>query len=85
MDVDALIRGTPQEAVGIRGLGRELLEGMEFGNSPAFETWLLGERRRLLDENKRLREQIAALRDEVALAHGRVRELELATRTRSAA
>jgi DNA-binding SARP family transcriptional activator len=48
VDVDALIRGTPQEAVGIPGLGRELLEGMEFGNSPAFETWLLGERRRLL-------------------------------------
>ena len=48
VDVDALIRGTPQEAVAIPGLGRELLEGMEFGNSPAFETWLLGERRRLL-------------------------------------
>jgi DNA-binding SARP family transcriptional activator len=48
VDVDALIRGTPQEAVAIPGLGRELLEGMEFGNAPAFETWLLGERRRLL-------------------------------------
>jgi DNA-binding SARP family transcriptional activator len=48
VDVDALIRGSPQEAVAIPGLGRELLEGMEFGNAPAFETWLLGERRRLL-------------------------------------
>ena len=48
VDVEALIRGTPQEAVAIPSLGRELLEGMEFGNSPAFETWLLGERRRLL-------------------------------------
>ncbi len=48
VDVDALIRGTPQEAVAIPGLGRELLEGMEFGNSPAFETWLLSERHRLL-------------------------------------
>jgi DNA-binding SARP family transcriptional activator len=48
VDVDALIRGTPQEAVAIPGLGRELLEGIEFGNAPAFETWLLGERRRLL-------------------------------------
>ena len=48
VDVDALIRGTPQEAVAIPALGRELLEGMEIGNSPAFETWLLGERRRLL-------------------------------------
>ena len=48
VDVDALIRGSPQEAVAIPGLGRELLEGMEFDNAPAFETWLLGERRRLL-------------------------------------
>jgi DNA-binding SARP family transcriptional activator len=48
VDVDALICGTPQEAVAIPGLGRELLEGMEFSNAPAFETWLLGERRRLL-------------------------------------
>jgi len=37
-----------------------------------------------LDENKRLREEIAALRDELGLAHGRVRELELATRAGSA-
>jgi DNA-binding SARP family transcriptional activator len=48
VDVDALIRGTPQEAIAIPGLGRELLEGMEFGNSPGFETWLLIERRRLV-------------------------------------
>jgi DNA-binding SARP family transcriptional activator len=47
VDIDALICGTPQEAVAIPGLGSELLEGMEFGNSPAFETWLLSERRRL--------------------------------------
>jgi hypothetical protein len=40
--------------------------------------------RTALDENKRLREEIAAQRDELALAHGRVRELELATRARSA-
>ena len=48
VDVNALTRGTPQEAVAIPGLGSELLEGMEFRNSPAFETWLLNERRRLL-------------------------------------
>jgi DNA-binding SARP family transcriptional activator len=48
VDVNALIRGTSQEAVAIPGLGSELLEGMEFGGAPAFETWLLGERRRLL-------------------------------------
>lgn len=48
VDVDALTRGTPQEAVAIPGLGAELLGGMDFGGSPAFETWLLSERRRLL-------------------------------------
>src|SRR5919109_3056170 len=48
LDVDGLIRGSPQEAVMIPGLGRELLEGMAFAHAPAFETWLLGERRRLL-------------------------------------
>src|SRR5215207_4647372 len=48
VDVDALTRGTPQEAVAIPGLGHELLEGMQFGNSTSFETWLLIERRRLL-------------------------------------
>jgi len=47
VDVHALMRGTPQEAVAIPGLGGELLDGMEFGKAPAFETWLLGERRRL--------------------------------------
>jgi Family of unknown function (DUF6262) len=36
--------------------------------------------RTALEDNKRLREEIAALRDELALAHSRVRELELARR-----
>jgi hypothetical protein len=40
--------------------------------------------RAALDENKGWREEIAALRDELGLAHGRVRELELATRAGSA-
>jgi hypothetical protein len=40
--------------------------------------------RAALDENKRLREETAALRGELALAHGHVRELELATRAGSA-
>jgi DNA-binding SARP family transcriptional activator len=48
VDVEALVRATAQEAVSIPGLGRELLEAMDFGGSPGFEAWLLSERRRLL-------------------------------------
>ena len=38
--------------------------------------------RAALDEGQRQREEIARLRDELALAHGRVRELELDRRLR---
>ena len=48
LDVDALLRGSPQEAVELPGLGRELLDGMDFGSLPGFDSWLLNERRRLL-------------------------------------
>ena len=48
VDVDALLRGSPQEAVELPGLGRELLDGMDFGTLPGFDSWLLNERRRLL-------------------------------------
>jgi DNA-binding SARP family transcriptional activator len=48
VDVEVLTRGTPQEALSLPGLGRELLEGMDFAGSPAFETWLLFERGRLI-------------------------------------
>lgn len=48
VDVQALLRGSPQEAVELAGLGRELLEGMDFGEQAGFDSWLLNERRRLL-------------------------------------
>jgi hypothetical protein len=38
--------------------------------------------RAALDENQRQREELARLREELALAHGRVRELELDRRIR---
>ena len=41
--------------------------------------------RAALDEHKRLRDEIAALREQLAHAHGRVRELEIATRAVRAA
>ncbi len=40
--------------------------------------------RAALDDNQRLREEVARLREELALAHGRVRELELDRRVRRA-
>ncbi|CAN5590825.1 hypothetical protein BH20ACT15_BH20ACT15_09590 [soil metagenome] len=48
IDVEVLIRGAPREALSLEGLGHELLEGMDFAESPAFEAWLLLERRRLM-------------------------------------
>jgi len=47
IDIRALTTGTWVQALGVPGLGRELLEGMAFPSSPAFEAWLLAERRRL--------------------------------------
>jgi len=48
VDIHALTGGTWLQALAIPGLGRGLLEGMSFASSPAFEVWLLIERRRLL-------------------------------------
>jgi len=47
VDVHALRVGTWREAVAVPGIGRDLLEGMNFPSSPAFESWLLLERRSL--------------------------------------
>src|SRR6516165_2301831 len=46
-DVDLLTQGRWQDAVELPSLGSELLEGLQFPHSPAYEVWLLGERRRL--------------------------------------
>lgn len=47
VDIRALTAGTWIQALGIPALGRGLLEGMTFTSSPAFEVWLLTERRHL--------------------------------------
>jgi DNA-binding SARP family transcriptional activator len=47
VDIHAVTTGTWMQALGVPGLGRDLLEGMAFPSSPAFEAWLLAERRRL--------------------------------------
>jgi DNA-binding SARP family transcriptional activator len=47
VDVDLVCRGRWDEALELRGLGRELLEGVGVSGSAAFELWLVSERRRL--------------------------------------
>lgn len=47
VDVHALTAGTWMQAIGIPGLGRELLEGMTFPACPGFEAWLLTSRSHL--------------------------------------
>jgi DNA-binding SARP family transcriptional activator len=45
VDVAILGKGSWMEAVSLPGLGHELLDGMAFRSSPAFENWLENERR----------------------------------------
>jgi DNA-binding SARP family transcriptional activator len=47
VDVTAVTRGTWEDAIEVRGLGTELLEGMAVRGAAAFETWLLSEQRRV--------------------------------------
>jgi DNA-binding SARP family transcriptional activator len=45
VDVAVLGKGSWMEALSLPGLGHELLDGMAFRSSPAFENWLENERR----------------------------------------
>src|ERR1700712_15953 len=47
VDVHLVARAPWIDAVTVPGLGGELLEGMDVSGAPAFESWLLSERRRL--------------------------------------
>lgn len=47
VDVDVLQRGSWQRAVDLPGLGADLLAGMTFQATPAFDAWLLSEQRRM--------------------------------------
>ena len=77
IDVRTLVSGTWIEALHLRGLGRELLEGIQPAADAAFEAWLLAERRRCAgDTSAMLREAAVA-----KLAAGDARSaVELATR-----
>ncbi|MBA2724728.1 MAG: SARP family transcriptional regulator [Actinobacteria bacterium] len=61
VDVHILTTGTWTEAVRVRGLGRDLLEGVSFSSDPVFDTWLMLERLRVRSvERSVLREAAAA-------------------------
>jgi DNA-binding SARP family transcriptional activator/tetratricopeptide (TPR) repeat protein len=47
VDVEVLTRGASSEAIGLPGLGLELLEGMTVRSSAAFEIWVLAQQRHL--------------------------------------
>lgn len=47
VDVDLVCRGRWDEALELRGLGQDLLAGVSFSGSAAFELWLFSERHRL--------------------------------------
>ena len=47
VDVEVVTRGAWADAVGLPGLGADLLEGTAIRGAPAFESWLLSQRRRL--------------------------------------
>jgi DNA-binding SARP family transcriptional activator len=47
LDVDVLSKGSWIQAIGLPGLGQELLDGMVFRSSPGFEMWLENERRHI--------------------------------------
>lgn len=47
VDVDVLVHGHWREAIGLPGLGAELLDGLSIQHAAPFESWLLSERRRM--------------------------------------
>ena len=77
VDVRILTAGTWLGWVELTGLGRELLEGLDFPDSPAFEAWLLAQRRHLQAQAEDLLHEAALAR----LADGRGdRAVDLAAR-----
>jgi len=62
VDVRTLSAGTWVEAVELGGLGRELLEGVSVASSPAFEAWLLAERRHVQQQTESILHEAALAR-----------------------
>jgi DNA-binding SARP family transcriptional activator/Tfp pilus assembly protein PilF len=77
VDLHAVTAGTWMQALAVPGLGRDLLAGMAFPASPAFEVWLTTERRRLAGAAANVLREAARAK----LATGdHVRAVELASR-----
>ena len=66
VDLEVLSRGSWMEAIALPGLGRDLLEGLAFRSSPAFELWLDNERRHVAGTTSAVLHQAAL----AVLAHG---------------
>ena len=62
IDLDVLRRGESFDGVRLPGIGRELLEGMNFSGSPSFEVWLQAERRRMLATSQAVLHEAALAR-----------------------
>ena len=62
VDVGTVTRGTWLEGARAAGLGRDLLEGMDFASSPAFESWLLSERRHVKASSEAILREAALAR-----------------------
>jgi DNA-binding SARP family transcriptional activator len=77
IDIRALTAGTWVQALGVPGLGRDLLEGMAFPSSPAFEVWLLAERRHLAGAAENVLREAARAK---LAARDAARAVELASR-----
>ena len=60
VDIDVLMTETWTEAVRVRGLGCDLLEGMTFPSDPTFETWLMLERSRVRNVSRSVLREAAA-------------------------
>jgi DNA-binding SARP family transcriptional activator len=80
VDLGAVLSGSWAQALCVPGLDRELLEGMNFSGSPAFEVWLATERRHLqaaaeavLREAAQARMAAGAMAEAAALAGRLVR------------
>jgi DNA-binding SARP family transcriptional activator len=77
IDVRVIASGTWVDAVALPGLGREMLEGIQPDASPAFDAWLLAERRRVAGLAAAVLREAATAR--LAAAESRS-AVELATR-----